>query len=281
MLCAATMACSVPAPTAPPLQPGIVLFSVLDPVSSEQVVLLMQSRAAVPDVSTLTLVPDDPIVSSGETPILGARVVLYGPAGDSAVAVEDRVRRTDKLGSGVYRIWTGGSPTAAPAGAFLRLQTGQSYRLRVSTSLGNAEGTTRVPNALRVVAGASRNVVLSRDSVLLPAVGPSGAGFVYSLRASNGTSTEGEQQYRRVLESRLILPSRQDDWAFAFVRDRLRTGTRHVLTVTAADSNYFEYYGSAGDPFADRTQRTNLTGAAGVFGSVLVLFTQPITVTGQ
>jgi hypothetical protein len=264
------------------LKPGIVLFGVLDPTSAEQVVLLMQSRASVPDASQLTLDPSDPIVSSGESPIVDARVVLYGPTGDSAVAVEDRVRRADRLGSGVYRLWTAGSSSTAPAGAFLRLQTGERYRLHVTTAaFGEADGSTRVPAVDRVVAAASRNVILSRDTVLLPTVTPRGAGFVYSLRAANGTSAEGDQQYRRDLEPRLILPSRQDDWAFAFVRERLRTGSRHVLTVTAADSNYFEYYGSAGDPFADRTQRTNLSGAAGVFGSVLLIFTQPITIMGQ
>ena len=101
---------------------------------------------------------------------------------------------------------------------------------------------------------------------------------MYSLRGGNGTSNEGDPQYRRVIEPRLVLPSGNDDWAFAFARDILRGGTRHTLTVTAADTNYFEYYGSQVDPFADRTGRTTLRGAAGVFGATLTIYTQPITI---
>ena len=277
-LCAlGLLSCDVPAPSGPDLQPGIVLFGVLDPGSSEQIVLLMQSRASMPDVSTISIVPNDPIVSSGETPISGARVVLYGPTGDSAVAIEDRVSRPDHLGAGVYRIYTAGNEAFLPQGDFLPLVPGSSYRLHVVSTLGEADGTTLVPSVDRVIAGPTHNVIIGRDSVLLATGAARAAGYVYSLRASNGTSTEGDLQYRRDLERRLILPS-GDDWAFAFVRDRLRTGTRHVLTITAADSNYFAYYGAQADPFADRTQRTSLKGAAGVFGSVLVIAAVPITV---
>jgi hypothetical protein len=270
--------CDVPVPTDASVQPGLVVFGVLNPASAEQVVLLMRSREAVPDTTGLTFVSDDPIVSAGETPVTGARVVLYAPTGDSAVAVEDRVRRTDRLGAGVYRIWSAGGAAAAPAGAYLPLGTGQRYRLRVASSVGEAEGTARIPSADRIVSGASRVVSLARDSVILPELGARAAGFVYSLRGGNGTSNEGDPQYRRVIERRLVLPSGNDDWAVAFARGVLRGGTRHTLTVTAADTNYFEYYGSQVDPFADRTGRTTLRGAAGVFGATLTIYTQPITI---
>jgi hypothetical protein len=114
---------------------------------------------------------------------------------------------------------------------------------------------------------------------MLASSGVVGGGFVYSLRGSNGTQLEGDAQYRRDLERQLVLPSRDDDWAFAYARDRLRAGTRHTLTVTAADSNYFAYFGERADPFADRTGRTNLRGAAGVFGSIMVIYALPITVS--
>jgi hypothetical protein len=277
-LCAAAvLGCDVPAPSAPDLQPGLVVFSVLDPGSAEQLVLLMESRASVPDLTQLSIVPNDPIASSGETPVSGARVVLYGESGDSAVAVEDRVSRPDHLGAGVYRLVSGGPVGLLPPGVFLRLIPGQRYRLRVTSSVGDAEGTARLPALDRVVTGPARNLNMTRDSVLLTGNTVTAAGFIYSLRGANGTSTEGDQQYRRDLERRLVLPS-GEDWAFSFAGDRLRTGTRHVLTVTAADSNYFEYYGAQGDPFADRTERTSLKGAAGVFGAVTVVAAIPITI---
>jgi hypothetical protein len=234
----------------------------------------------VPDVTGRTVNPLDPIVTSGETPVTGARVVLYGPTGDSAIAVEDRVGRADHLGAGVYRVWTGGSAAAAPAGAFVPLAAGGLYRLRVTSSVGNADATTQVPAAERVVTGPARTVSLSRDSVLLGELGARAAGFVYALRGSNVNQAEGDAQFRRTLEPRLILPSGGDDWAFAYVRDRLRSGTRHTLTVTAVDSNYFHYYGNEADPFADRSQGTTLRGASGVVGSLLLIVSLPITVSG-
>jgi hypothetical protein len=270
--------CDVPPPAAPEVRPGLVVFSVLDPATSEQVILLMRSRSTVPDLTSRTFVAEDPIVSSGETPVSGATVVLHGPAGDSAIAVEDAATRADRLGAGVYRVWTSGNRAFVPPGAYVLLRPGSSYRLRITSPLGAAEGTTRVPAVNTVVTGPSRTLNLTRDTVMLSSTGVVGAGFVYSLRTTNG-NPEGDAQFRRDLERRLILPSGDDDWAFAHVRERLRTGTRHALTVTAADSNYFAYFGERTDPFADRTGRTNLRGAAGVFGSIMVIYSLPITVS--
>ena len=270
-------ACEMPPPSAPQVQPGLVLFSVLDPGTAEQTILLMRSRATVPDITSIPFVAEDPIVSAGETPVSGARVVLHAPNGDSAVAVEDNTRRGDGLGRGVYRVWTSGNSAFAPTGAYVLLRPGGIYRLRVTTPLGTAEGSTRVPTVTSVVTGPGRTLNLTRDSVLLASTGVVGAGFLYALRGTNG-NLQGDIQYRRDLERRLILPSGRDDWAFAHVRERLRTGTRHVLTVTAADSNYFAYFGDRADPFSDRTARTNLRGAAGVFGSLMVIYSMPITV---
>jgi hypothetical protein len=99
---------------------------------------------------------------------------------------------------------------------------------------------------------------------------------VYSLRAPDGTTPAGDAQYRRALEPRLVLPA-GDDWAFAYARTAFRTGARYVLTVTAADSNYFAYYGADLDPFADRTGRTTLRGASGLFGAALTFYAVPVT----
>lgn len=271
------LACEIPGPTAPRVDGDLVVFSVLDPAATEQTILLMRSRVAVKDTTTRTVTIEDPIVSAGEIPVTGARVVLRSPTGDSAVAVEDRTRRTDGLGAGVYRIWSAGNPATLPAGAFLPVTQGARYTLQVRSTLGNAEGTTRVPSSTRVFNVAARNINLSRDSVILGDAVVSAAGYMYALRS--GGATDGDPQFRRVLERRLILPS-GNEWAFAFVSDRLRLGNRRTLTVVAADSNYFDYYGAEGDPFADRTSRTTLRGAAGVFGSVLLLYSGIVTIIG-
>ena len=144
----ALAACEVPAPTAPPPAPGLVVFGVLNPAGPEQVVLLMQSRGAVPDAAGFQFVAEDPIVTSGETPVTNARVVLVGPAGDSAVLVEDRVRRADRRGAGVYRLWSGSAAAAIVAGAtpaaHLPVTAGGAYALRVTTVFRREDGRWRV-----------------------------------------------------------------------------------------------------------------------------------------
>jgi hypothetical protein len=277
--CVALGACDVPAPAGPDVRPGLVVFSILDPAAAEHVALLMQTRASVPDAPQRPVDTNDPVVSSGEAPVSRARVVLYAPSGDSAVAVEDLARRTDGRGAGVYRITPGGTPAAG--GRFFPAVPGRTYRLRVTSSLGTAEGTTRVPSAASPTTAPTRNVHLARDTVAIPPGAVDAAGFVYSLRGASAAVTEGDAQYRRALERRLILPSGGDDWAFAYARERFVPGTRHTLTVTAADSNFFAYYGAQFDPFADRTQRTTLRGASGVFGSVLVIYSVAVTITGR
>jgi len=269
-------ACDTPPPTAPTFRPGFSLFAVLNPASSQHLVHVMRTREAVTDRVPSSIDALDPIVSAGETPIMGATVILYGANGDSAVAVEDRVRRTDGKGAGLYRLWGSGSIAAAPAGAYLPVLPGNTYRLRVVTPLGEAVGHTRIPSG-PVVAGISRVVNTTQDSVVMSPDPVSAAGFLYALRNATNLGLEGEQLLRRALDRRLFAPPPRDDWAFVFARERIERGGRYVMTVTAADSNYFEYYGAEFDPFADRTGRTNLRGASGVFGSVLVLYSVTTT----
>ncbi|MDB4909042.1 MAG: hypothetical protein JWO05_3826 [Gemmatimonadetes bacterium] len=269
-------ACELPAPTVPSVEPGLVVFSVLDPALGEQVVLLMETRAVVPD-TTLRVTTDDPIVTSGETPVLDARVVLYGPNGDSAVAVEDRVRRPDHLGAGVYRIWSLGAPSAAPADAFLSLLPGQRIRLKVTSAVGSAAASTQIPGIDRVITG-NTVVMMGRDSLVLTTTPTGAGGFVYSLRNSNNVGREGDEQYHRALERHLIMPGVEDEWAFSYAVAFLRRLTRHTVTVTAVDSNYFAYFGESSDPFKDRSAGTNLRGAAGVFGSSIVFYSVVVNI---
>ena len=269
-------ACETSAPTQLTAAPGLVVFSVLDPAATEQTVLLMQTRPAVRDTTSRAVLVDDPIVSAGEIPVTGARVVLYGPTGDSAVAIEDRVRRADLRGAGVYRIWSSGNAATLPAGAYLPIAMGERYSLKVQSTAGAAQGTTRVPSNDRNLNVAARTLNRSRDTILLGESVTQAAGFIYSLR--NGNATVGSPQFRRSLERRLVLPT-GNEWAFAYVRERFVIGSRHTLTVTAADSSYFGYYASEGDPFADRSANTTLRGATGVFGSVLLMYASVVTVT--
>lgn len=269
--------CELPTLAVPEAPPGFAVFGVLNPSVVQQQIFLMRTREIAPDTTGLTFLPDDPIASSGETPVSGARVVIYGPSGDSAVAVEDRTRRADGRGAGVYRIWGAGNPAAAPPGAFIPVRQGNLYRLRVTTDVGEAVAHTRVPRGTPTL-GPSRTLDLSADSLIMPDPSAEAAGFVYSLRSVTLAVVDGVQQYRRQLERRLVLPPPSEDWAFAYARESLQGAIRVVFTVTAVDSSYLAYYGRESDPFADRSSGTSLRGAAGVFGSALVLYSVQATV---
>lgn len=273
-------ACETSAPTQLTAAPGLVVFSVLDPSADEQTVLLMQTRPAVADTTNRTVNVNDPIVTAGEIPVSNAHVVLRNAHGDSAIAIEDRLRRADGLGAGVYRLFSTGNPATLPAGAFMPVTQGAVYTLTVQSGVGDASATTRVPSNDRNLNVAARSISLSRDTVQLGASSLLAAGFVYTLRTANGVGTEGTPQFRRALERRLILPT-GSEWAFVYARDRLTTGSRHILTVMATDSSYFGYFGAGADPFADRTGRTTLRGASGVFGSVLLLYSSSVTIISQ
>ena len=258
----------------------MALFAVLNPRLAEQVVLLQETRALESDSARVAVAdPDNPVVAAGERPISGARVVLYGPAGDSAVAIEDRTRRTDGKGAGVYRIWSGATSQGAPVGAYMRIRDGARYRLRVASVLGTAHGATTVPSASIANVGTTLLLNVERDTLRLPAGVVAGGGFM--LRAQSAQRTPYGvgfyERYRRVLgDGPLFAPVGDSSAAFEFARDRLVPGVVQQLSITAVDSNYYAYLATDFDPFGDQAHASTLIGAAGVFGAAVVAYSRNV-----
>lgn len=274
----AGLGCTADVAMAPDQRPALVVQGVLNPRIGQQLILLEQSRPQAADTAVVRFDPADPIVTAGETPVAGARVVVYGPAGDSAVAIEDRTTRSDHLGAGVYRIWTDPAlgPAGSPKGAYLALGEGKRYRLRVTSTLGNAEGSTLVPSG-STPTGTTRTLNVDHDTLAFVTSAVRGAGFLYRMQNAQPVPflDGGLEQYRRVVEGRLIAPSERDDWAFAFARDHLVPGTLQTVNVVAVDSNYLAFFAAGLDPFDPSRGRT-LEGAAGVFGSAVVVYTRTL-----
>ncbi|MFN8574177.1 MAG: hypothetical protein U0132_19160 [Gemmatimonadaceae bacterium] len=89
----ATVSCEQGAPTAPLVQERVVVHAVLDPQLTEQVVLVERTQNGATPSGTAAKNASELTVSSADAD--GARVVLYGPAADSIVAVEDPSCRTN------------------------------------------------------------------------------------------------------------------------------------------------------------------------------------------
>jgi len=257
--------CELADTVAPQLESRAVVHAVLNPLSTQQLVLVEKTLRSSSGFGT-TL----------RDPIVGARVVIYGPRQDSSVAVADGAT------PGVYRLPSvtirDGSPgTAAPN--VLRIRPGERYRLRITTPLSVVTGETTVPLS-GAVDGARRTFNVDRDTLRVDlSVVRNAAGY---LLRHEGSGT-GREQFTASPEGVLILPLARaagdpDDekWAFSFARRELYLGVPHSFSVVAVDSNYFRYYVAGFDPFGDDTRGNTLTGGVGLFGAVATVMSKTL-----
>jgi uncharacterized protein DUF4249 len=260
--------CELASTTAPAIEQRAVVHVVLNPTATQQVIVVEKTMRSV------TLTNNGP---SSYQPITDARVVIYGPRGDSAVGV-----RSTAGDPGRYRIQsvtiTDGSPGTADPNV-LRLRPGERYRLRVQTSLGVVTGETTVPiggplDALR------RTFNVDRDTLRLnSAAVRNAAGYLLRLETQFGA----QEKFTTSADKPLVLPLAQvqelpadDAWLFSWIRPLIYPGLPETFVVVALDSNYFRYYEAGFDPFGDDTRGNSLTGGVGMFGSVATVMNKTL-----
>jgi len=288
LLFAGVSGCEFDAGTAPAIVPRLVVHAVLNPQAREQVVLLEQTRAGSAAVGVdpgATPVDSlDPILARGGLPISGARVVLFAPTGDSAVAVEDAAVRPDGMGAGVYRIRNvalGAAPAGAPDAA--PILAGQTYRLRVQTPLGTATGETTIPfTPERVDTCTSRIDVWAGIGLGFSAPpvtgGPTPPVYLVRVEAPFGARMEfasgapalriGGSGGPRVY----LWVEHPQGLRLEVLAALLPPGFRQSVGVAAVDSNYHNYYRDAlEDPFGSESRASSIRGGVGLFGSAVLL----------
>jgi hypothetical protein len=265
--------CEVAGTTAPDVDRRVVVHAVLNPGVAQQTIIVEQTlRSVTPPVQGTR--PYEPIAN--------ARVVIYGPRQDSAVAV-----RPAGADAGVYRVQSitvtdGSAGTAAPN--VLRLRPGERYRLRVETTLGVAHGETTIPVGGALDA-ARRTFNLDRDTLRLNlAAVRNAAGFF--LR--HETSSAVHEHYAASVDAALVVPQviaqgepGAKPWPFSFAHESIYPGITQRFTVVAVDSNYFRYYVAGFDPFGDDTRGNTLTGGVGLFGAVAPLMSKTLDLTAD
>jgi hypothetical protein len=263
--------CEIKGTTAPELEPRVVVHAVLNPTSGVQTIIVERTLRSV-------------VRTSRETPqyepINNARVVIYGPREDSAIAT--RATGTG-VSAGVYRVSsitiTDGSAGNAQPNA-LRLRPGERYRLRVETTIGVAVGETTIPVS-GPVDGARRTFNLDRDTLRVSTANVRNAAGFY-LR--HETTRALRERYVTTLDDALMRPlSNADDtdWSFSFANESIYPGLTQRFTIVAVDSNYFRYYVAGFDPFGDDTRGNTLTGGVGLFGSVAPLLSKVLDLTAN
>ncbi|AHG90366.1 Protein of unknown function DUF4249 [Gemmatirosa kalamazoonensis] len=263
-----------------------VVHAVLNPTRIAQSVLVertLTGRVSVFTDSAASAV--DPIVSGGGVPISGARVTVVGPDGTTATAIETRVSRNGAApaGTGVYR-FVNTAPDAGrgeerPPGFGLAneivLVPGRRYRLRVETPDGRVTtgetlvpGSTLPPDDFRALEFNRDTDTLRLRWDALPGARtytlridtPYGAFFMFS----DSTSVSLTGELRNLFADRLPRV--------------FQAGFTQNVWVAAVDTNYFDYYRSANNPFTGSGIINRLDGGIGFFGSYVPVMARALFV---
>jgi len=248
----------------PRTDPRIALHSVLSASAPTQVVLLERTRTG----SVLLLAPPfdltDPVVSDEGIAESGAVVRLDTPDGQTLVAREDNTVRGDGKGGGIYRF-------ALPGAA---LTPGGTYRLSVRTNTGTEiSAETSVPTGVAATVPEQRVFDRARDTLLVewPA-SPGARSYVVRVETPFGPRTFFTDSTRVRLTGELrnvdvnVLPR-------VFI-----PGFPQTVTVSAVDSNYYDWYRTNNDALSGTGLINRVRGGIGVFGSLVRLRFQELRV---
>ena len=256
--------CEIEEVSIPRTDPRIALHSVLSASAPTQVVLLERTRSG----SVLLLAPPfdltDPVVSDEGIAESNAVVRLTTPDGQTLVAREDNTVRGDGKGAGIYRF-------ALPGDALSRTGT---YRLSVRTITGTEiSAETSVPTGVADTVAEQRVFDRALDTLLIewPA-SPGARSYVVRIETPFGPRTFFTDSTRVRLTGELrnvdvnVLPR-------VFI-----PGFPQAVTVSAVDSNYYDWYRTNNDALSGTGLVNRVRGGIGVFGSLVRLRFQELRV---
>jgi hypothetical protein len=221
-----------------PLEPGasvVVVHAVLNPADSVQQFVVQRTV----DGRSFAL------------SVTGATVTLTAPDGTAIVAAEgmsagDTLRFVHPMP--VYKIASGA------------LTSGRPYRLHVVLPSGEiVDGATTIPDAVPAIVTTQRRMNVRTDTLRLSWPRVQGA-RAYEVRVFTLFTS-----YVTYVDTSIVLPG----LAVNGEGRVFQPGFAHEVTVSAVDANYYEYFRRNSDPFTGTALPTSLSGAVGVFGSVV------------
>lgn len=251
------VACEIEKVAIPRTVARVAMHGVLSASAASQVILLERTRNG----SVLPVAPPfdlgDSFVTDQGVAETGAAVTLITPDGERLVAREDNTVRTDRKGEGIYRF-------ALPGSALLRSGT---YRVAVRTATNESlTAETSVPGG--VTAGVAEQRVFDRvrDSLVIEWPAARGArsyfvrvetpfGPLSFFTSSTRVRLSGELRNVDVASlPRVFIP-----------------GFPQAVTVSAVDSNYYDWYRSRNDALSGTGLVNRVQGGLGLFGSLVRL----------
>jgi len=260
-LCAA---CEIDRTAIPRTDPQLALHGVLSVTASSQVVLLERTRTGRVSLVAPPFDVGDPVVSDEGIAETGAQMTLLWPDGTTSIAKEDNTTRSDGKGQGIYRFAIDGS----------QLQRNATYRLTVRTTKGEVlTAETSVPGGAPAATASSATMDRSRDTLVLtwPAT-PGARSYFVRVETPLGPRsffTEGTE----VQLPGLLRNTERDELPHVFF-----PGFDQAVTVSAVDSNYYDWYRTHNDALSGEGLINRVSGGLGVFGSLVRLRFDSLTI---
>ena len=251
------LGCELQKVSIPRTESRVAMHAVLSASAATQVVLLERTRNGSVDVVGPPFDLADPVVSDEGIAESGATVALTTPSGQTLLAVEDKTVRDDGKGAGIYRF-------ALPGSA---LERGGTYRLAVRTAKGeDLSAATSVPSGVPATVAEAGVFDRARDALMLewPAA-PGARSYFVRIETPFGPRSFFTDSTHVRLSGEL----RNLDVA-ALPRVFI-PGFEQAVTVSAVDSNYYDWYRSHNDPLSGSGLINRVQGGVGVFGSLVRL----------
>ena len=233
------------------------MHGVLSASAATQVVLLERTRNGSVFIVAPPIDLPDPVVGDDGIAETGAIVTLTTPSGQTLLAREDNTVRDDGKGHGMYRF-------ALPGTA---LERGGEYRLTVRATNGEElSARTTVPGGDAAATAEQRVFDRARDTVVLewPAA-PGARSYFVRIETPFGPRSFFTDSTRVWLTGEL----RNID-ADALPRVFI-PGFPQAVTVSAVDSNYYDWYRSHNERISGTGLINRVEGGIGVFGSLVRL----------
>ena len=250
-------ACELDKVAIPRTTSEVALHSVLSASASTQVVLLERTRNGSVRMFAPPFDLEDPVVTDKGIAESRAVVNLTTADGRTLFAVEDAVARSDRKGEGIYRFSLPGS-ALAPGG---------TYRLTVRTEKNEAlTAETVIPASASALVAEERALDRVRDTVSLewPA-SPNARAYFVRVETPFGPRQFFTQT------TRVRLPGDLRNADLTVLPHVFIPGFPQAITVSAVDSNYYDWYRTHNDALSATGLVSRVRGGIGVFGSLVRL----------
>ena len=250
-------ACEIEKVGIPRTDARVAMHGVLSATAPTQVVLLERTRNGSVEMIAPPFDLADPVVSDEGIAETGATVTLTTPEGVTLLAREDNSVRDDGKGAGIYRF-------PLPGDGLVRSGT---YRLAVRTTKGEAlAAETSVPGGVAAAAATERVFDRARDAIILewPAA-PGARSYFVRIETPYGPRSFFTDS------TRLRLTGELRNVDVASLPRVFIPGFPQVVTVSAVDANYYDWYRTHNDALLGTGLINRVSGGLGVFGSLVRL----------